>query len=340
MKNRRLSKNIIIFSVLCIVLIISFLLNVGLGSIKISISEIFKVILKKEGSNQMFSSIIWKIRLPRALASMIGGSALALSGLLLQIFFRNPIVGPFVLGISSGATLFVGLTILAGISFGFSMSSPLFSFFSAFFGSLLVMLLVLLVARKVKNTSTLLIIGLMIGYVCSAITHFLVTFANKEQLQGFYLWTLGSFSGFTWQKLKILFFIVMPFLIISFLICKPLNALLLGQNYARSMGVDVKKTRIIIVFLSSILAAVPTAFSGPISFIGLAVPHIARLSFGTSDNRILIPAAILLGGVVTSLCDMIARMMFSPVELAISTVTSIIGAPIVIWLLLKRRKNV
>lgn len=316
-----------------------FAFCVGFGSVKINLKEIIGLIFNSELSNSINKDIIINIRLPRAIATLVGGSALALSGLLLQIFFKNPIVEPYILGISSGSTLFVALVILGGFNLGFENPSPYILVFGAFLGSLLVMLLVVAFAMRVKNTITLLIIGIMVGYICSAVTNILTAFADKEQLYGFIMWTKGSFSGFTWTNVKVLTLVGIPILILSFFIVKPLNAFLMGEEYAKSMGVNIKKFRLIIILIASILTAVVTAFSGPIAFIGLAVPHISRLIFKTSDNRVLIPGTIILGAIVTAFCDLVCRTLFAPIELPISAITSFIGAPIVICLILKRRAS-
>lgn len=267
----------------------------------------------------------------------MGGAAIAVSGLLLQIFFKNPIVDSYVLGVSSGSTLFVALFMLGGITLGLQKMSPYYIFIGAFAGAIAVTLIVLAFAYVVRNAVTLLVIGLMIGYLCSAATGLLMTFAGREKVKGFVMWTMGSFAGFTWQSVRILVLIGIPFMLLAFIISKPLNAFLLGEDYARSMGVNIRMFRIIIVTVSSVLTAAVTAYAGPVAFIGMSVPHMARLSLGTSDNRVLVPAVILLGGIVTGLCDLAARSLFAPVELAISTVTSFFGVPVVIYLLLRRK---
>jgi len=312
---------------------------VGFGSVQISLLDVMDIVFRGNEENKIFYKIIWNIRMPRALGALVGGSALAVAGLMLQVFFRNPIVEPFVLGVSSGASLCVALVIMGGITLGFASVSPTVIFLAAFTGSLVVMAIVLIFASRVKSVITLLVIGLMVGYAGSAITSVLIAFADKEQLQGFTMWTLGSFSGFTWHSVRILLFVGIPTLSATLLIVKPLNAFLLGEEYAVSMGVNIKTFRIVVVFLSSLLAAVVTAFAGPVGFIGLAVPHLTRLLFKTSDNRMLVPGTILVGGIVTSLCDLIARTVFAPVELPISAVTALIGAPIVIFLIVKRRTS-
>ena len=256
---------------------------------------------------------------------------------MLQVFFRNPIVGPYVLGISSGATLAVGLVMLGGLSMGLSAIHPFFLSLAAFCGALGVMVIIVATASRVKSIVTLLIIGLMMGYLCYAATSILIAFAEKEKVKGFVLWQMGSFSGFTWQELYLVILLGIPLLIGAYLMSKPLNAFLLGEDYAKTMGVNIRLFRFLIIIFSSALAGLVTAFAGPVAFIGLAIPHLARLTFGTSDNRILIPGAVLIGAIVTLLCDLVARTIFSPVELPLSAVTSLFGAPVVIGFLLKRR---
>ncbi|NMA57843.1 iron ABC transporter permease [Clostridium cochlearium] len=328
-----------IFILLFIALLVTFILCIILGSVKIETREVFKIIFSKDKKSFDHGAIVWDIRFPRVLATILGGSALAIAGLLLQIFFKNPIVEPYVLGISSGATLCVALVILGGVTFGAKSISPYTIFTAALTGALVVTLIIIIFASRVKNVTTLLVIGIMVGYICSAVTRTLTAFADKEKILGFTLWTMGSFSGFTWKNVRVLLMMGLPALIASFFIVKPLNAFLMGEEYAKSMGVNIKFFRIIIVLISSILTAAVIAFSGPVAFIGLAVPHISRLIFGTSDNKILIPGTILLGAIITSLCDLISRLIFAPIELPISAVTSMFGAPIVIILIMKNRKG-
>ncbi|MDD2212123.1 MAG: iron ABC transporter permease [Desulfitobacteriaceae bacterium] len=321
-----------------LLLILFFILNIMIGSVMIPWKDLCKVLMH-QGNDPVYNSIIWDIRLPRALAAIFGGAALAVSGLLLQVFFRNPIVDPYVLGVSSGATLIVAILMLAGYTFGIMMISPFLLSGAALAGALGVVMLIVAISARVKQLVTLLVIGLMIGYLCSACSNILIAFAEKENLHNFVLWTLGSFSGFSWDEVGILTAAGTVLLGASYLLCKPLNALLLGEDYAQSMGVNIKKLRIFIVLISSALTALITAFAGPVAFIGLAGPHLARLTLGTSENKILIPATILLGAMITTFCDFLARMAFSPIELPISAVTSFIGAPIVIALLMKRRTS-
>lgn len=327
----------IAFLLLAGLLLFIFAINIAIGSVKIRLPDVGNIIFNAIKDDSINSTIVWKIRLPRTIAAMMGGGAIAVSGLLLQIFFRNPIVDSYVLGVSSGSTLFIALFMLGGFTFGVSTLSPYFIFFGAFLGAIVVTIIVLLFAYKIKSVVTLLVIGLMIGYLCSAATGLLMTFADTEKIKGFVLWTMGSFAGFTWAQVRVLLIIGIPFLFLAFLISKPLNAFLLGEDYAKSMGVNIRLFRIFIICISSVLTAVVTAFAGPVAFIGMSIPHIARLSFRTSDNRVLVPALFLLGAVITGLCDLAARTLLAPAEIAISTVTSFFGVPIVVWLLLKRR---
>lgn len=338
-KRRRVRYSLVLGLTVAMV-VVFFMLNVALGSVRIPLSETWHIILGGEGSNEIFSPVVWKLRLPRALTASLSGSSLAVSGVLLQAFFRNPIVGPSVLGLTAGASVMVALVTLAGITLGIAWVNPLFLSLVAFIGALGVMLIVMAVASRVRDIVTLLLMGLMIGYVGLALLNFIITFAEKERIAGFIMWTMGSFSGSRWMEVQILAVAAAGLLLGSFLLSKPLNAFLLGENYAQSLGVNIRLLRYLIILISSALAGVVTAFAGPVAFIGIAVPHMARLSLGTSDNRILIPAVILLGAAVTSFCDLLARMLFAPMELPISATTSVIGAPIVIALLLTRKAGI
>ena len=319
-------------------LFLIFLLNVGNGSADISVLDILKIVFGKAEQNETNSLIIQRIRLPRALAGMAGGAALAIAGFLLQTYFSNPIVEPYILGVSSGASLFVGLVMLGGFTFGFQRITPIFLFAGAFIGAVLVMLIVIIAASRVRSIITLLIVGLMAGYLCGAAISILSAFSEREHIANFAMWNMGSFAGFTWMHIRIMLAIVCPMLFCTFLLAKPLNALSMGDRYAKSMGINVKTIRYSLIFLSSILTAAVTAFAGPISFIGLAVPHICRIVFRSADSRILIPGVILGGAFMASLCDYTARNILSPRELPMNAVTAIIGAPIVIFLLTRKEK--
>jgi len=326
------------FAVLAILLIVMFYWNINTGSVHLSLTRIVEL-LRYGNDNSLEGNILWKIRLSRMLGTALLGGGLSIAGFLLQTFFKNPIAGPFVLGISSGSRLFVGFFMLAATPVLAGNFSPYTIFAAAFVGALASMALVLAVSNKVQNLAMLLVIGMMIGYICDAGTNFMITFAESNQLRNFTLWSMGSFSGFTWATLGASAVITLPTVLLVFLLSKPLGAYLLGENYARSMGVNVKQFRIALIVLSSILAACVTAFAGPISFVGIAVPHITRMLFKTSRPMVLIPATFLTGSVFCLACDLIARTAFAPTELSISTVTSVLGAPVVIYLMIKRRRN-
>ncbi|MBU1056028.1 MAG: iron ABC transporter permease [Proteobacteria bacterium] len=326
----------VVFALLGIITACLVMLNIGIGSVSISLSEILQALISSHDVNTI-SSIIWKIRIPRAIAAVLGGAYLAVSGLLLQVYFRNPIVGPFILGISSGATVMVSFVMLTTLTVGMTVLSPFMTTIAAFAGAYGVMLIVVAVASRVKSGVTLLIVGLMMGYLCSAVTAILTALAEKEKIKGFVLWQLGSFSGFKWNEISVMLFLGGLILVLIYMLSKPLNAFLLGEEYAASMGVNIRRFRILILLFACALAGMVTSVAGPVAFVGLAVPHMARLGFGTSDNRILIPGACLMGALVTSLCDLIARMLLSPVELPLSAITAFFGAPVVIGLLIKRR---
>ena len=283
-------------------------------------------------------SIIWKIRLPRILMAAILGGALSLSGFLLQTFFSNPIAGPFVLGISSGAKMVVALAMIIFLKHIGHFSSGVLVL-AAFIGSLLSTGFILLMSRKIQHMASLLVGGIMIGYICSAITDFVVTFADDSDIVNLHGWSLGSFSGSSWSNIRVAAVIVAVAAVWTFLLSKPIGAYQLGEHYAQSMGVNIQLFRILIILLSSILSACVTAFAGPISFVGIAVPFLTRKAFGTSKPIVIIPGTFFAGAVFCMSCDLIARMALAPVELNISTVTSIVGAPIVIYMMVKREKG-
>lgn len=328
-----------LFILLFLSTIAVFMLNVMLGSVSVHPRDILRVVLDRPGVSPNHHSIISKIRLPRALATVAGGASLAVAGLLLQIFFANPIVEPYVLGVSSGSMMFVALVMLGGYTFGFRTTSPMFLFWGALCGALLVMIAVVFAANRVKNIVTLLVIGIMAGYLCSAVTTVLTTLASREAIANYTLWTMGSFSGFTWQKVRILVVITSIFSVLAILMSKPLNAMLLGEQYAQSMGVGIRSFRVMVVIIASVLAAVLTAFAGPVSFVGMAVPHIVRITFGTSDNRVLLPASIMAGAILTGLCDLGARLLLAPIELPLAAITSAFGAPLVVYLLTRKENS-
>lgn len=336
MARRRAGQALVLaaFAVACALLL---LLNVALGSVRVPLADAARVVLGDVRVDSTYFTIVHDIRLPRALAALACGAALAVSGLLLQVFFRNPIVGPDILGVSSGARLAVSLVMLGGISLGAYNPSPVFVTAVALVGAVAVLIVVVGIAGRVRDIITLLVIGLMVGYIASAFTSFLVAFAESERLYQFTIWTLGSFSGFRWDQVRVTSALIAVLLTATGVVAKPLNAFLLGERYAQSMGVDVKLFRYFLIVVSGSLAGIVTAFAGPVAFIGLAVPHLARLCLGTSDSRTLVPGAILLGAALTSLCDLVAKTAFAPTELPISAATSLFGAPIVIAMLMRRR---
>ena len=332
--NRR---HALVFLALTAALAVACALNVSIGSIPIPLGDIAGILLGRSG-NATQSSIIWQIRLPRLLMAAILGGALSLSGFLLQTFFGNPIAGPFVLGISSGAKLTVALTMILLMNRMHAISSWLLVF-AAFAGSLLCVGFILLLSRRLRRMATLLIAGIMIGYICSAATDFAVTFASESDIVNLHGWSLGSFSGMSWEGVSAALALVAAGVILSLLLSKPMSAYQLGEAYARSVGVNIRAFRTALILLSSLLSACVTAFAGPISFVGIAVPHLVKRSLGTSRPLVVIPACFLGGAVFCLACDLIARTAFAPTELNISTVTSVFGAPVVIAMMLRRQKE-
>lgn len=329
----------IVFLVLIILFCVAIVMSINTGSIDISPIEIFKIIFLNANEGSTESNIIWLIRLPRLLGAAVLGGALSVSGFMLQTFFRNPIAGPFVLGISSGAKMFVGFVMLIMLQYVSSISL-MTTVVASFVGSMLAMLFVLLFSKKVNNMSMLLVVGIMIGYICSAVTNFFITFAKETDIANLTHWAMGSFSGMNWDNLKIASIVIGISLAFSMLYSKPIGAYQLGEGYAKSMGINIKYLRAVLIILSSILSACVTAFAGPISFVGIAVPHITKLMCKTSKPIVIIPISFLCGSVFCMFCDLIARTAFAPVELAIGTVTAVFGAPIVIWLMVNRRRSV
>ena len=337
MKDKRIVRYCISFLLLTVLLCALFLWNMNSGSVDLSTKEIINIIIN--GPNDGTSSnIIWNIRLPRILAAIILGGALSVSGFLLQTFFANPIAGPFVLGISSGAKLVVSLVMIYLLTLGRTISSAMM-IVAAFSGAMISMGFVLLVSKKVKKMSMLVICGVMIGYICSAITDFLLTFAEDSNIVNLHNWSLGSFSGTSWDNISVMSIVVFVTFILTFLMSKPISAYQMGEVYAQNMGVNIKLFRMILILLSSILSACVTAFAGPISFVGIAVPHIVKTMMKTAKPILIIPACYLGGAVFCLFCDLIARTIFSPTELSISSVTAIFGAPIVIYMMVKRQSK-
>ena len=335
MKDKRNAIYAAGFLILGVLLVVLLVLNVAIGSSKMTLGQVLQILFTRQGDN---SAIVLNIRLPRLLTAALLGGALAVSGFLLQTFFGNPIAGPFVLGISSSAKLLVALTMIGSLARGVAVGS-LGMILAAFVGSMLSMGAILLVSSRLKSMSLLIVCGIMIGYICSAVTDLVVTFASDSNIVNLHNWSLGSFSGMKWSSVGTIAVTVLVSLALTFLLSKPMGAYQLGENYAQNMGVNVKLFRIELILLSSILSACVTAFAGPISFVGIAVPHLIKTLFRTAKPIIMIPACFLGGGVFCLLCDLIARTLFAPTELSISSVTAIFGVPVVIWMLLKRQKS-
>ena len=333
----RRSRYATVFFVLLIAFGAITVLNINTGNVHISVENILKIIFLRQGE-EMEYNIIWKIRLPRILMAAILGGGLSLSGFLLQTFFENPIAGPFVLGISSGAKMVVALAMIYFIG-RYQVVSSYTLIIAAFIGSLIATGFILLVSRRVQHMATLLVAGIMIGYICSAVTDFVVSFAEDSDIVNLHGWSQGSFSGMSWSNVQVAAIVVGIAALLAFLMSKPIGAYQLGEAYAQSMGVNIKAFRVILILLSSILSACVTAFAGPISFVGIAVPYLVKRGLHTSRPLVVIPGTFLGGAVFCMFCDLIARMAFAPTELNISTVTSVFGAPIVIFMMLRRKRG-
>ncbi len=323
-----------VFAALCAGTVLVLLASVCIGSTQIPFFEAIRSIF---GGGE-FSDILWKIRIPRALCALLLGGALALSGYLLQTFFHNPIAGPFVLGVSSGAKLTVALTMIVVFRYVRSVSSGVMVA-AAFVGAMLSLGFVLLVSRKMKRMSMLVVCGIMIGYICSAITDFAVTFARDSDIVNLHDWSKGTFSGSSMDDIPVIAGIVAAAVLGTIFISKPISAYMLGEGYAESVGVNLKFLKTALVVLSGLLSACVTAFAGPVSFVGIAVPHIVRKLFGTSKPLVMIPACFLAGSIFCMISDIIARMALSPAELSISTVTAVFGAPVVIAIIVRRKRG-
>ena len=336
-KALRRTRYTIVFAALAAAFLAMIILNINTGSVGIPVGRILKILFLREGEAAEVS-IIWKIRMPRILQAAVLGGALALSGFLLQTFFGNPIAGPFVLGISSGAKMCVALVMIVLLgSFGRVSSWTLI--LAAFAGAMLSTAFILAVSRAVRHMAGLLVAGIMIGYICSAVTEFLVTFAEDSDIVNLHGWSQGSFSGADWSGTGTAALIVGAAFVGVFLLAKPIGAYQMGEAYAQSMGVNVRQFRMELILLSGILSACVTAFAGPVSFVGIAVPFLVKRALGTSKPLVVIPAAFLGGAVFCMFCDLVARMAFAPTELNISTVTSFIGAPVVIYMLIRRNRG-
>ena len=322
------------FLLLLLLTVVFLIWNLFAGIVRLSASEILEIL--RGGAESSQRSILLQIRLPRLVAALILGGALSVSGYLLQTFFHNPIAGPFVLGISSGAKLTIAVTMIMLLSRGHTASSAAL-IAAAFLGAMVSMGFVLAVSQRVRRMSMLVVCGVMIGYICSAATDLLVTFADDSNIVNLHNWSMGSFSGMSWENVKTMALVCGAALVLSFFLSKPIRAYQLGEVYAQNMGVALKAFRTALILLSSILSACVTAFAGPISFVGIAVPHLMKSLFRSAEPLLLIPACFLGGGAFCLMCDLIARTAFAPTEVSISSITAIFGAPVVIYMMVRRK---
>ncbi|MCL6273007.1 iron ABC transporter permease [Muricauda sp. 2012CJ35-5] len=332
----------ITFIFIGLALILAVLLNISSGSVNIPFLDVLSGLSGNNMETKSWNYILWNYRVPKAFTAILVGGGLALSGLLMQTLFRNPLAGPFVLGISSGASLgaallLMGSSFLSGI-FAFGILNDISLVVAASLGSFLVLLVVILVAQRIRDTMALLIIGLMFGSITSAVVSVLAYFTSAENLQRFVFWSFGSVGNLSSHQVSLLAVIVGLGTLMAIFSIKKLNAYLLGENYAQSLGVSLKKSRLVIIIATGILAGGVTAFAGPIAFVGLAVPHLTRQLFDTMEHKILIPAVFLYGAILMLLCDTIAQLPNSAEILPINAITSLVGAPVVIWLLVRKRK--
>ncbi len=335
MEKKRKRRYLATFIILAVLVTVFLILNICIGTVQISLHQAWDAM--SDRSNKL-GRIIMDIRMPRTLAAMILGGALALAGYLLQTFFHNPIAGPFVLGISSGAKMVVALVMvfLMGNSVRVSSAAMIVA---AFIGAMISMGFVLLMSKRVNNMSMLVVSGVMIGYICSAVTELVVTFADDADIVNLHNWSRGSFSGMTWDNVAVMSVVTGITVVLIFLLSKPLGAYQMGETYAKNMGVNIRMLRCSMVILSSVLSACIVAFAGPISFVGIAAPHIVKSMLNSTKPILMIPACFLGGSVFCLFCDLLARMLFAPTELSISTVTAVFGAPVVLWVMIRRNKE-
>jgi len=329
------------FVSLIIGLIVVWVINLSLGSVSIPVKDVFNGIIGNPVSKLSWQNIIWTYRIPKSITAILVGSGLGVSGLLMQTLFRNPLAGPYVLGLSSGASLGVAICIMGATLFSgleFLLSQKWSYAFSASLGSFLVLVCVLIVSSKVKDHMAILIIGLMFASITSGVVSVLSFFASAEALQQYIFWGFGSLGNLSWQELYWFLLIYCLGIILSFASIKALNGLQLGESYAKSMGQNITKNRFLIIGATSLLCGVITAFAGPIAFVGLAIPHLTRQLFKTSNHKILLPAVMLLGSILMLICDSLAQLPGSELVFPINAITALIGAPVIIGLLLKNRK--
>ena len=335
MEEKRTRRYIVSFVILAVLLLALLVWNIHSGSLEMSVGEVLQTLLFRSGEN---AAVIWDIRLPRILAVVLLGGALSVSGFLLQTFFANPIASPFILGISSGSRLVVSLVMVSALTHGLIIGSALM-IGAAFVGAMLCMGFVLLISQKVKKMSLLIICGVMIGDICSAVTDFVVTFADDSNIVNLHNWSMGSFSGISWENIAIMAPVVLVALLLTFLLSKPIGAYQMGEVYAQNMGVNIRMFRVSLILLSSLLSACVAAFAGPVSFVGIAVPHLVKSLFRTAKPLLIIPGCFLGGAAFCLFCDLVARTAFAPTELGISSVTAVFGAPVVIYIMVRHRMH-
>ena len=332
MNRRRIS---LIYLILAVIMLLLVLANILMGSSSLSAGEALRILFTHDVSGK-FGRIVWDIRLPRIFAALLLGGALSVSGFLLQTFFANPIAGPYILGISSGAKLVVALMMVITLGRGMMISS-LAMVIAAFIGAMAVTGIVLLISSRIRSMSVLIVCGVMVGYICSAITEFIITFADDSNIVNLHNWSMGSFSAISWDNLTTIAIVVLISAAASFMLSKPMTAFQMGEQYAVSVGVNIRAFRLGLIILSSVLSATVTAFAGPISFVGIAVPHLIRTISKTPKPIVMIPQSFLGGAVFCLFCDLLARNLFAPTEMSISSMTAVFGAPVVIIMLIKRR---
>ena len=330
-----MSRNLILFCILFLLCFLLTLADVAFGSVPVSLHNLWQAIFHP-GANSLYTNIIFEFRLPKALTAILCGAALSVAGLLMQTLFRNPLAGPDVLGISSGASMGVALYVMAASWWSASLLQSSWGMVgAAVLGALLVLMLTLGVATRIRQSVTLLIVGLMFASVAGAVVSILQNFSNPDAVKLFVVLTLGSLNAVAWPQMQLLLPIILVGLLLAFWMQKSLNALLLGEHYARGLGVRVTSVRVMLILITGVLAGAITAFTGPIAFIGVAVPHLARGIFGTSNHRIAIPGTILCGAGLLLLCDIISQQTTYPLPL--NAVSAIFGAPMIIWIVLKQR---
>ena len=333
MKTQRIK---LVYICLAVLLVVMVLLNLVVGSSSMTAGDAVRIILSHDTASK-FGKIVWDIRMPRILAALFLGGALSVSGFLLQTFFANPIAGPYILGISSGAKLTVACAMIFTMTQGVMMNSFMM-IVTAFVGALLVTAAILLISGKVRSMAILIVCGVLVGYICSAITEFLVTFADDSNIVNLHNWSMGSFAAVKWENIRVIIAVVVIAVIFSFMLSKPMTAFQMGEQYAASVGVNIKAFRTGLILLSSVLSATVTAYAGPVSFVGIAVPHIIRSVSDTAKPIVMIPQCFLGGSVFCLFCDLLARNLFAPTEMSISTMTAVFGAPVVIMMLIGRKR--